>query len=165
MVGATSGTMRFNVQNSGIVGGTARTPDASGTTVSIYTITCGVAAGSSLSSVANGILKLAIFARTAGNDSYGAYTVPFLIRRGGRSTGSVVLALGTPSLVVSSGNAAVVNIDSVAVALSSATNTGATLDVTITTSGDQAIANLSFNSSIELTQHQTLNTFFTITPA
>jgi hypothetical protein len=164
-VANTSGTMRFNVQNTGIIGGTVRTPNANNTTVSIYTISCPATTVSTQNTIANGILKLAIFARTAGNDSYGAYTVPFLLRRGGRNTGSVVLALGTPSLVVSSGSAAVVNIDSVAVALSSATNTGANFDVTVTTTGDQAITVLQFNSSVELTQWVQSSSQFTFTPA
>jgi hypothetical protein len=164
-VANTSGTMRFNVQNTGIIGGTVRTPNANNTTVSIYTISCPATTVSTQNTIANGILKLAIFARTAGNDSYGAYTVPFLLRRGGRNTGSVVLALGTPSLVVSSGSAAVVNIDSVAVALSSATNTGANFDVTVTTTGDQAITVLQFNSSVELTQWVQSSSQFTFTLA
>jgi len=164
-IGTTTQVMRFNVQNSGIVGGTARTPDANNTTVSIYTITCGAATGSTASSVANGILKVAIIARTSSGDANASYTLPFLLLRRGRSTGNVILEQGTPTLIVSTPNAGVCNIDSVAVALSSASNTGATLDFTITTSGSQAIANLSFNSSMELTQHQVNSTFFTITAA
>jgi hypothetical protein len=164
-VANTSGTLKFNVQNTGIIGGTVRTPNANNTTVTIYTVSCSATTVSTQNTIANGTLKLAIFARTAGNDSYGAYTVPFVIRRGGRNTGSVILALGTPSLVVSSGSAGTVNIDSVAVALSSATNTGANFDVTVTTTGDQAITVLQFNSSVELTQWQQNSSFFTIVPA
>jgi len=164
-IGTTTQVMRFNVQNSGIVGGTARTPDANNTTVAIYTISCGTATGSTASSVANGILKVAIIARTSSGDAQASYTLPFLLLRRGRSTGSVILEQGTPTLIVNTPNAGICNIDSVAVALSSASNTGATLDFTITTSGSQAIANLSFNSSIELTQHQVNTTFFTITAA
>jgi len=164
-IDTTTQVMRFNVQNTGIVGGTARTPNANNTTVSIYTISCGTATGSSASSVANGILKLAIIARTTSCDANASYTLPFLLLRRGRSTGSVILEQGTPTLIANSGTPGCSDIDSVAVALSSASNTGATLDVTITTSGSQAIANLSFNSSIELTQHQTGSTFFTITAA
>ena len=164
-VANTSGTLKFNVQNTGIIGGTVRTPNANNTTVTIYTISCSATTVSTQNTIANGILKLAIFARTAGNDSSAAYTVPFVLRRFGRNTGSVVLALGTPSLLVSSVNAAVVNIDSVAVALSSATNTGANFDVTVTTTGDQAITSLQFNSSVELTQWVQSSSQFTFTLA
>jgi hypothetical protein len=164
-VGTTTQVMRFNVQNTGIVGGTVRTPNANNATVTIYTISCSATSFATSNTIANGTLKLAIFAKTSGNDSSAAYTVPFVLRRFGRNTSSVVLALGTPSLVVSSVNAAVVNISSVAVALSSATNTGANFDVTVTTTGDQAITVLEFNSSLELTQWQQNSSFFTIVPA
>jgi hypothetical protein len=165
MVGATTGTMRFNVQNTGIIGGTVRTPDANDTTVTIYTISCLATSFATQNTIANGTLKLAIFAKTPANDSSAAYTVPFVLRRFGRATGSVELALGTPSLVVSSVNAAVVNIDSVAVALSSATNTGANFDVTVTTTSGQAITVLEFNSSVELTHWVQSSSQFTFTPA
>lgn len=164
-VGTTTLVVPFNVQNTGIIGGTVRTPNANSTTVTIYTVTCNATTVSTQNTIANGTLKMAIFARTAGNDSYGAYTVPFVLRRGGRNTGSVILALGTPSLVVSSGSAGTVNIDSVSVALSSATNTGANFDVTVTTTGDQAITVLQFNSSVELTQWVQNSSPFTFTPA
>jgi len=165
-VGTTTQVMRFNVQNTGIVGGTARTPNANNTTVSIYTITCSSASSSVNNSMANGMLKMAIMARGSNADSIASYTLPFLLQRRGRGGNqNVSITQGTPTLLVFSSASGNMNIDSVTVALSSASNTGATLDVTVVCTGSQSVEHLSFNSSMELTQHQTSSSFFTITAA
>jgi len=166
-IGTTTQVMRLNVQNTGIVGGTARIPNANNTTVSIYTISCSAASSSINNSMANGVLKMAIMARGSNADSIASYTLPFLLQRRGRGGNqNVSITQGTPTLLVFSATSGNMNIDSVTVALSSASNTGATLDVTVVCTGSQSVEHLSFNSSIELTQHQTTNsTFFTITAA
>jgi hypothetical protein len=165
MVGATSGTMRFNVQNSGIVGGTARQPDASGTTVSIYTITCSATSDSFFYNIANGVLKVSIGSRSSSQNAVAAYTLPFMLSRIGRGTGIVVLTQGTPTLLTRSTSSAGLDIDTVTVALSSASNTGATLDITVNTSGAQNPGLLDFNSSLEITQQNRNIAPFTIVPA
>jgi hypothetical protein len=165
MVGATSGTMRFNVQNKGIVGGTERNPNASGTTVSIYTITCTASSDSLRYNIANGVLKVSIGSRSTSHNAVATYTLPFMLSRIGRNTGIVVLTQGTPTLLTASTSSAGLDIDTVTVALSSASNTGATLDITVTTSGAQAATQLDFNSSLEITQQSRLIAPFTIVPA
>jgi hypothetical protein len=165
IVGATTGTMRFNVQNSGIVGGTERTPNASGTTVSIYTITCPASSDSTRYNIANGVLKVSIGSRSTSHNAVATYTLPFMLSRIGRSTGIVTLTQGTPTLLTASTSSAGLDIDTVTVALSSDSNTGATLDITVTTSGSQAATQLDFNSSLEITQQSRGTAPFTIVPA
>jgi hypothetical protein len=166
VVGATSGTMRFNVQNTGIIGGTVRTPNASGTTVSIYTITCSATSFSTTYNIANGTLKVAIGSRSDSANAVATYTLPFMLSRVGRSTGIVILTQGTPTLLTASTSAGNLAIDTVTVALSSASNTGATLDITVTASGAQSgSVILDYNTSIELTQRNKDTAAFTIVPA
>jgi hypothetical protein len=164
-IGTTTQNMRFNVQNSGIVGGTERAPNASGTTVSIYTITCTATSDSTRFNIANGVLKVAIGSRSSSANAVATYTLPFMLSRVGRSSGIVILTQGTPTLLVATTSGANLNINTVAVALSSASNTGATMDITITTSGAQSPDILEFNTSLEITQHNKTTPAFTITAA
>jgi hypothetical protein len=88
-----------------------------------------------------------------------------MLSRIARNTGIVVLTQGTPTLLTRSTSSGLLDIDTVTVALSSASNTGATLDITVTTSGSQAVTQLDFNSSLEITQQSRLTAPFTIVPA
>jgi len=165
MIGATTGTMRFNVQNKGIVGGTERDPNASGTTVSIYTITCSASSFSSRYNIANCTLYVSIGAESTSANAHAILTLPFMLRRTGRATGSVVMVQGTPVLIADSTGAGSLTISAVTVALSSASNTGGTIDITVTTGGSQTPSNLNFNSSLDVTQYSRLTPLFTITAA
>jgi hypothetical protein len=164
-IGTTTQNMLLNVQNSGIVGGTVRTPNASGTTVSIYTISCVASTDSSGYNMANGVLKVAIGGRAGSGNAVATYTLPFMLSRIGRNAGIVVLTQGTPTLLATGVNTGNISIDTVTVALSSSTNTAATMDITVTTAGSASVDQLVFNSSLEITQHSRATAAFTINPA
>jgi hypothetical protein len=165
-IGTTTQNMRFNVQNSGIIGGTARNPDANSTAVSVYTITCDAsAAGTGRNIAARGSLYVSVIGRSANESFIGSIEVPILLYRIGRNDGNVTLVQGTSEILKAATNAGVIDVSTITVALTSATNTGATMQVTVTTTGSASPFLLGFNTSIILNQHQLNTSFFTITAA